>query len=264
MNMKKDIHPKYNKKTKVVCACGNEFTTGSTMDEIHIELCSNCHPFYTGKQKLIDSSGRVDKFMAKMKKAQQARSEQSEQSANNEDEKQDKVENSKEPKDEKKPYRVKYLSTNAITLSDKIQIVIRFYGTPQEIHKNYDFVHVTNYFLPHDYDYQKSELSLNTDALMAIMNKRLEYIGSKYPVASLFRIRKFMKRGWFISAGEMLKIAFQISELDLTDPVVLEDQLVGVDTLYFKAFVDQVQLYIDNNVKIDSTYVISIVDKIFN
>ena len=66
MNMKKDIHPKYNKKTKVVCACGNEFTTGSTMDEIHIELCSNCHPFFTGKQKLVDTAGRVDKFKHKI------------------------------------------------------------------------------------------------------------------------------------------------------------------------------------------------------
>lgn len=60
--MKPNIHPKYNTDTKVVCACGQTFTTGSTMAEIHTEICSNCHPFYTGKQNLIDTAGRVDRF----------------------------------------------------------------------------------------------------------------------------------------------------------------------------------------------------------
>jgi len=64
--MKKDIHPKYHDNIKVVCACGNEIETGSTLPEIKTEICSNCHPFYTGKQKLVDSSKRVEKFQAKM------------------------------------------------------------------------------------------------------------------------------------------------------------------------------------------------------
>lgn len=69
--MKTDIHPKYQEIT-FSCACGAKYIAGSTISkEFHTELCSNCHPFYTGKQKLIDSSGRVDKFMAKMKKAQE-------------------------------------------------------------------------------------------------------------------------------------------------------------------------------------------------
>ncbi|CAB1274221.1 50S ribosomal protein L31 [Candidatus Nitrosacidococcus tergens] len=60
--MKKDIHPKYNKVT-VTCSCGNTFTTGSTKEgALHIEVCSSCHPFYTGTQKLVDTAGRVDKF----------------------------------------------------------------------------------------------------------------------------------------------------------------------------------------------------------
>jgi large subunit ribosomal protein L31 len=65
--MKKDIHPSYNNNAKIICACGNIIETGSTVDEIKTELCSKCHPFYTGKQKLVDSSGRVDKFKAKIK-----------------------------------------------------------------------------------------------------------------------------------------------------------------------------------------------------
>ncbi|HOO47904.1 MAG TPA: 50S ribosomal protein L31 [Candidatus Paceibacterota bacterium] len=60
--MKKDIHPKYNDKAKVTCACGATFTVGSTMDEINVEICSQCHPFYTGNEKVLDTAGRVDKF----------------------------------------------------------------------------------------------------------------------------------------------------------------------------------------------------------
>ncbi len=63
--MKEKIHPDYT-EMKVVCSCGNEFTTRSTLgEELHVEVCSNCHPFYTGKQKILDSGGRVDRFRKK-------------------------------------------------------------------------------------------------------------------------------------------------------------------------------------------------------
>lgn len=62
--MKKDIHPNYDECT-VICACGNTFKTRSTKKEIRVEICSQCHPFFTGKQKLIDSAGRVEKFRKK-------------------------------------------------------------------------------------------------------------------------------------------------------------------------------------------------------
>ncbi|MDD4271783.1 MAG: 50S ribosomal protein L31 [Patescibacteria group bacterium] len=64
--MKKDIHPKYYPEAKMTCACGNSFTTGSTLPELKVEICSACHPFYTGKQKLLDSARRVEKFHAKV------------------------------------------------------------------------------------------------------------------------------------------------------------------------------------------------------
>ena len=64
--MKKDLHPKYYPQAKVTCACGNAFTTGSTLPELKVEICAVCHPFYTGKQKLIDSARRVEKFQAKV------------------------------------------------------------------------------------------------------------------------------------------------------------------------------------------------------
>lgn len=63
--MKADVHPEY-KAIKVVCSCGNSFETGSTLtSDLNIEVCSNCHPFYTGKQKIVDAGGRVDRFRKK-------------------------------------------------------------------------------------------------------------------------------------------------------------------------------------------------------
>lgn len=63
--MKKDIHPTYFPEAKVVCACGNKFTMGSTKENIAVEICSACHPFYTGAEKVLDTAGRVEKFKAR-------------------------------------------------------------------------------------------------------------------------------------------------------------------------------------------------------
>jgi len=60
--MKPSIHPQFNTAAVVTCACGNKFTTGSTAASLHTEVCSQCHPFYTGKQKLLDAAGSIDKF----------------------------------------------------------------------------------------------------------------------------------------------------------------------------------------------------------
>jgi len=67
--MKTSIHPKYYPKAKVTCACGNTFITGATKEEIKVEICSSCHPFYTGQMKYIDTAGRVEAFRAKREKA---------------------------------------------------------------------------------------------------------------------------------------------------------------------------------------------------
>ena len=66
--MKKDIHPKYYSEAKVKCACGNSFTAGSTVPKINVEICSKCHPFYTGKDKIIDTAGRVERFKKRLQK----------------------------------------------------------------------------------------------------------------------------------------------------------------------------------------------------
>lgn len=67
--MKQAIHPKYFDKAQVICVCGNKFTTGSTLEVIHVELCYKCHPFYTGEQKFVDSASRIQKFQAKTETA---------------------------------------------------------------------------------------------------------------------------------------------------------------------------------------------------
>ena len=63
--MKTDLHPKYFSKASVTCACGNKFFVGSTKEFIETEICAKCHPFYTGKQKIVDTAGRVDRFQQK-------------------------------------------------------------------------------------------------------------------------------------------------------------------------------------------------------
>ena len=66
--MKKEIHPEYHREAKVKCACGNSFTVGSTVPKINVEICSKCHPFYTGRDKIIDTAGRVERFKKRLQK----------------------------------------------------------------------------------------------------------------------------------------------------------------------------------------------------
>lgn len=66
--MKAEIHPEYHKQAKVTCVCGNTFETGSVLAEIKVDICSECHPFFTGKQKLIDTEGRIERFRKKYAK----------------------------------------------------------------------------------------------------------------------------------------------------------------------------------------------------
>ena len=74
--MRQGIHPEY-KEIQVSCACGSSFTTRSTRDEIRVEICSECHPFFTGKQKLVDSAGRVERFQRRYAKAKKGQADSS-------------------------------------------------------------------------------------------------------------------------------------------------------------------------------------------
>lgn len=149
-----------------------------------------------------------------------------------------------------------FMSSNAITLSDDIQLIVRFYGNPESIHENYDFVHCTNYW-----ESNTRKVVVNVNALECILGKELKYVGSKYPIASLFRTRKFIKRGWHITAGQMLKIIMQISELNLKDVNVLQEQLIGVDVAYFHEIIEKLKSVNSNTV--DAAYLVKLIDELF-
>lgn len=153
-------------------------------------------------------------------------------------------------------YRPVFMSTNAITLSHKVQLVLRLYGEPDEIHENYDFVHCTNYWTASD-----DKLVLRAEALEALLARELRYVGSKYPVCSVMRLRKFIKRNWTINAGQILKMVMQISELDLTDPKVLEDQLTGVDSAYFCQLISCLRER--DPEKVNVAYLVEIINRMF-
>lgn len=161
---------------------------------------------------------------------------------------------------EKGEYRAVWMSSNAITLSDKIQMVIRFYGEPAEIHANYDFVHCTSYWQSWD-----GHLFLNPAAMESILSKVLFYQGSLYPICSVIRTRKFVARGWRISAGQFLKMCMQISKLNLDDVKVLEDQLTGVDAAYFAELISSLKkdMHERQSKEIDNTYLMQLIDRIF-
>ena len=165
---------------------------------------------------------------------------------------------------EDKKYRPLFLSANAITLSDKIQIVVRFYGDPDTIHQHYDYIHCTNYWTS-----DTGKLTLKQPALEALLARELVYVGSKYPLCSVIRTRKFIKRGWTINAGQYLKMCFQISKLNLSDINVLEDQLTGVDAAYFEQLINGLKSHTEKEkaegkeFKIEYGYLAAIIDRIF-
>ena len=159
-------------------------------------------------------------------------------------------------------YRPVFLSSNAITLSHRVQLIMRFIGEPEEIHKNYDFIHCTCYWKSWD-----SELVLPPAALEAIITKELRYSGSLYPLCSIIRLRKFIARGWTVNAGQILKMCMQLNDLNLRDLNVLEDQMTGVDAFYFMAVLDLLKKKQEEDgttgQSIDGSYIMTIIDRLF-
>jgi len=157
------------------------------------------------------------------------------------------------PKDKK--YYPIFVTNNAITLSNKIQLITKFVGTGDKIVENFDFEHLKNWF-----DYDKQELIIGKETYKLISQKRFVYTGSKYSLSAFFRVRKFLKRGWNIEAGEMLKIAWEINQLDLTNIDVLKEQLVGVDSLYFGRLVNRLKKFDE---KVNYTKICKLIDEIW-
>jgi hypothetical protein len=167
------------------------------------------------------------------------------------------------PSDESKrpKFSPLFFSANAITLTDEIQLITRFHGSPAEIHKNFDFVHATNY-----YKVSTGELYTNKKALTSLLTRELRYMGqSKYPLTAMIRTRKFQARGYTINAGEMLKIMFQLNGFNLADPVVLSEQLIGVDIAYFNDLIAAlIKAKEDPDFVLDNVWIMQEIDRIFD
>lgn len=162
--------------------------------------------------------------------------------------------------EDRKSYRPVFLSANAISLTGMVQLVVRFYGEPGEIHSNYDFVHCTCYWVS-----KTGELVLPQKALEAILTKELIYTGSKYPLCSILRAKKFVQRGWQINAGQYVKMALQLNNMDLLDMDTLEEQLTGVDSAYFFQVINYIRERVEKepDFKIDEMYLIEVINRIF-
>lgn len=155
-------------------------------------------------------------------------------------------------------YRPVYFTDNAISLSGGIQIILRFTGSPEEILSNFDYIHCMNY-----YEHTGRNLTLKEEAVTSILTKELIYKGSKYPLCSLFRMRKYIERGYHVNAGQILKMTMQLNELDLKDISVLKEQLIGVDTTYMIMLVDAVGKSIAEGTEVTTDHVINLIDTIF-
>lgn len=233
------------------------FKNKSAVSEIAKYYAKLWNDTHDKKVEIIEENERIQCFI----RSSGAVIEEGENEIDDETEEESYVEETEEEKEVENPkYRPRYFSTNAISLSNDIQIVIRFYGNVEEIHKNYDYVHCTC-----SYDYKTNEVNLPSRALEAIINKELIYTGSKYPLCSIIRSRKFLKRGWHINAGQYLKMCLQLNELDLKDMKVFKDQLTGVDSAYFNEAIEMIikKQEEDTNFKIDNTYLFEIINRIF-
>lgn len=153
-----------------------------------------------------------------------------------------------------------FITENAITLKGGIQIITKFFGPPESVIDSFDFVHCKNYYSIHE-----GKLYLKPLAIESILCKELHYCGSVTPLSSVFRMRKFLKRGWNINAGNIFKIMFDISNKDFSNIDTLIENLVGVDIVYFSRAVNRIRDEFQNNdnFKITKKYIFSLMDEIF-
>lgn len=223
--------------------------------EYYVNRWNTLHPDDKVAELRVDEAGRISVFIPSKGTVGEDTSEESDIDEGEVDTPVDEDAQVSKPR-----YRPVYMTSNAITLSNKIQIVIRFYGDVEEIHKNYDFAHCTC-----AWSAWSNELFLPEKALECIINKELFYVGSKYPLCSIIRTRKYLERGYHIDAGQYLKMAIQLNQLDLNNVEVLKDQLVGVDSAYFEMLIEALKPRTDESGKlnVDSNYVIEVVNRLF-
>ena len=159
-------------------------------------------------------------------------------------------------------YRPVFLSSNAVTLTDGVQLIIRFTGAPAEIIKNFDFVHTTCYWQSgKNEEGQPGKLNINIPAVRSMMSRKLKYVGSRYPLCSLVRTRKFVDRGWSAPASVFIKAMWQCKQLDWNNLVTWQDQLTGMDAAYFTEILNILARDKKAGKSVDGTYVVELIDR---
>lgn len=156
----------------------------------------------------------------------------------------------------KNKYRPVFMSGNAITLSDRVQLIIRFYGCPDTIISNFDFVHTTCYWTS-----AEGKITVNNAALQSMLSRKLKYCGSKYPLCTLMRTRKFVARGWTAPASVFTAAMHQCTKLDWDKVTTWEDQLIGMDAAYFTQIIGILREEKAKGKTIDGTYVVELIDR---
>jgi hypothetical protein len=154
-------------------------------------------------------------------------------------------------------FHPRFFTDNAITLTNKTQMIVRFYGTPDQVFRNYDFIHCTAHWS------LEGGLHIPKLALQSMLTKELYYQGSLYPLCSVLRTRKFIRRGWKISAGQMMKMLFQMRLIDFRDRATLRDQIMGVDMLYMNVFLRRLDSSVDGDGRPDLSLISQYLDEAF-
>jgi hypothetical protein len=152
-----------------------------------------------------------------------------------------------------------FLTENALTLTNGIQLITRFCGSVETIHETFDYVHARSYWT------YTTGLVLRPNAMESILTNELIVNNvDRYPISAMMRMRKFIERGWKINAGEMFKIAFAISKLDLNNVNVLREQLIGVDLLLFVEFLRELDKHKNEQDFVDESTIMNYITEVFD
>ena len=152
---------------------------------------------------------------------------------------------------------ITFYSRAAISMGD-VQLIVKYAGDPDKVVESFDFAHCQGY-----YDISEENLVVSHKALECLHFKHLLYTGSEYPVSAVFRVKKYLNRGYTISAGQLFKIAFEVSKLNLEDLVTLRDQLIGIDVMYFNHFLKALEKMKKED-KVDKDTIFTLIDTFFN
>ena len=146
-----------------------------------------------------------------------------------------------------------FVSPNAITLNNGFQLIMRYTGDPESIISKFDFAHTQMYWS------RETGVKISDKAKNSLILNELLYLPGAYPLSSLFRLRKFLLRGWNISIGQLTKLSMQLSKMDYTDLRQLKDQLNGVDVQY----IDRLIYLLENEKDITEDRIINLIDELF-